>query len=452
MRLSALVFSTCALALVAGSGRAQSTYSPSVSPGGLAEAFSRAQKAYAASDWVAVRDALTAADSFSPAHPLVLYHLARAEALTGNADGALRQLKRLGNAGGSERDIAGDSAFALLRGRSDFQVVLQRLREAAAPVVRGDTAFVLTDPDFIPEGIAYDARSDAFFVGSLHRGQILRVTRGGAASIFSADAAGARQGRPGQVLGLRVDPARKVLWAATLVIDTAAPPFRRGPGGWAALRAFELSSGRLIASYAPPDSTSPHLLNDIALAPNGDLYVTDSEGDALFRLPNGRTALELVHGGSPRFVYPNGVAIDAKRGRIYVAHMEGISTFRLADPVPAAHAPLVAATGVPTSGIDGLYLCGRALLGIQSLLDSQQVTRFVLAPDGITVTAATVLERKHPAHDVATTGVIVGDSLYYIAGSQLGRLQPDGFVRPVEGSPRSSVVLRLPLNGACGDR
>lgn len=112
MRLSALVLSTCALALVAGSGRAQSTDSPSVSPGGLAEAFSRAQKAYAASDWVAVRDALTRADSFSPAHPLVLYHLARAEALTGNADGALRQLKRMGNAGGSERDIAGQCVRA----------------------------------------------------------------------------------------------------------------------------------------------------------------------------------------------------------------------------------------------------------------------------------------------------------------------------------------------------
>jgi hypothetical protein len=95
--------------------------------------------------------------------------------------------------------------------------------------------------------------------------------------MFSPNAAGATDERRGQVIGMRVDPARGVLWAATLVLDTAAPPFQRGPGGWASLRAFDLRSGRLVASHAP-DSTSAHLLNDIALAANGDVYVTGARG------------------------------------------------------------------------------------------------------------------------------------------------------------------------------
>jgi len=449
MPLHRLLLPVFALTLLAAPIQAQPSATPAdPAPSGLGDALARAQAAYGARDWPALREALTAAEAFSPAHPLVLFHLARAEALTGNADAAVRRLQRLAAAGGSVRDVAADSAFIPLRDRADFAAVLPRLREAAAPIVAGDTAFVLADPDFIPEGIAHDARGDAFFVGSLHRGQILRVAHDGAATVFAADAAGATDGRRGQVLGLRVDPARNVLWAATLVVDTAAPRFRRGPGGRAALRAFDLASGRLVASYAPPDSASPHLLNDIALAPNGDLYVTDSEGDALHRLPNGGQALERVHGGSPRFIYPNGVAVDAARGRIYVAHMEGIAAFALADG-QAPPAPLTT-PGVATTGIDGLYPCGGGLLGIQSLLDAQQVTRLALDAGGAAATAATALERRHPAHQIATTGVIVGDALFYIAGSQLARLQPDGSVRPAEGPPTSSVVLRLPLNGVCG--
>lgn len=450
MPFNRLLIPVIALTLTAAPCRAQDP--APAEPAGLADALALAQGAYAARDWPALRDALTAAESFAPAHPLVLFHLARAEALTGNADAALRRLRHLARSGGSERDIAADSAFIPLRSHADFAAVHRLLREAAAPIVAGDTAFVLPDPDFIPEGIAYDPRSGSFFVGSLHRGQIVRIGRDGAASVAHPDAAGASDGRRGQVLGLRVDSARNVLWAATLVIDSAAPRFRRGPGGWAALRAFDLASGRLVASHAPPDPASPHLLNDIALAPNGDVYVTDSEGGALFRLPNGGTALERVHGGSPRFIYPNGVAVDARRGRIFVAHVEGISSFALGVEGPVQPVQLAAPVGAPTSGIDGLYVCGGSLLAIQSLLDAQQVSVLGLDADGAGVTAVTALERKHPEHQVATTGVVVGDALYYVAGSQLPRLQPDGSVHPAQGAPRYSVVLRLPLQGACDGR
>jgi hypothetical protein len=157
-----------------------------------------------------------------------------------------------------------------------------------------------------------------------------------------------------------------------------------------------------------------------------------------------------VHGGSPRFAYPNGIAVDGSRGRIYVAHMEGISTFPLAEGHGSAGSGDAKSIGGVASGIDGLYSCGETLLAIQSLLDFQQVVQFELGMDGDTITGFTVLERKHPAHAAATTAAIAGDTLYYIASSQLGRLLPDGSVRRQEGVPRTSVILRLPLGGACG--
>ena len=418
-------------------------------PTSLGQAMGRARQAYAARDYPALRRALRAALAFAPDNSQVLYHLARAEALTGDARGALRTLERLA-AQGVARDVTTDSAFAALRGGADaarFRALARRLAASAAPVVRSDTAFVLEDPDFIPEGIAYDPAGRAFYVGSLHGRGVLRVTDGGATTQFVAPG----EHGAGQVLGLRVDAPRGRLWAAVLDPDSTAPRFRNGGGGWAALHAYDLRTGRLLGRYPAPDSSRPHLLNDIAITPGGDLYVTDSEGEALYRLRAGGGVLERVHGDAPDFTYPNGLAVAPGGRRLYVAHVEGVSAFTLGESMPKGITRLPTPPGISAGGIDGLYACAGGLLAIQSLFDFQQVTWFRLAPDGRQSLAARALERRHPAHDAATTGAVAGGALFYIANAQLARLAPDGTVSPAAGRGRS-VVLRLPLQSPCGER
>ena len=246
-----------------------------------------------------------------------------------------------------------------------------------------------------------------------------------------------------------MDGAARRLWVATLVIDSAAPRFAGGTGGWAALHVYDLGTGRLVRRYAAPDSSRPHLLNDIALAPGGDVYVTDSEGNALLRLRAGAAGLERVHGGARDFTYPNGVAVAADGTRLYVAHWEGMSTVALAGAEAGRVRRVAAPAGVPTGNVDGLYACPGGLIAVQGLLDFQQVTWFDLAPDGRAFTGARALERRHPAHDAATTGAVARDALYYIANAQLARLRGDGQLTPAR-EPRGTVVLRLPLGGACG--
>jgi hypothetical protein len=74
----------------------------------------------------------------------------------------------------------------------------------------------------------------------------------------------------------------------------------------------------------------------------------------------------------------------------------------------------------------------------------ERVVRFALDPSGWRVRRAEVLERGHPAFRYPTTGVLVGDTLYYVANPGWDRLEDDGSVRPAE-APASTVVLRLPL-------
>jgi hypothetical protein len=301
----------------------------------------------------------------------------------------------------------------------------------------------MRDPDFVPEGIAYDAADDVFYVGSLHRRSVVRVDRAGRESSF------VESGRDGvgQVLGLRVDASRRRLWLATLVLDSAAPRHSNGGGGWAFLHAYELPSGRLVARHAAPDSAVPHLLNDLVVTREGDLYVTDTEAHAVYRLPADGARLARVHGGEARFRYPNGIALDPSERRLYVAHLEGISVAELGPDAPPSLAMMPRRAGVSGSGIDGLYACADRLVAVQGVLGFQQVTAFRLAPDGRAITAAEPLERRHPIHDWATTGTFARGDFHYIANAQLRRLSPMGALSPPT-IPGRSAVLRL--RGVCG--
>ena len=416
-------------------------------PVGLLDALRRAGEAQQRGATAEVRRLLRAAYGFAPDNGQVLYFLAREEARAGDHDAALALLGRLA-AQVVARDVRADTGFAALQAgpaRARFAATAERLLDAAAPLVRSDTSHVLRDPDFIPEGIAYDDVDDAFYVGSLHRRSVVRVDRAGRESTFIAPG---RDGL-GQVLGLRVDAARRRLWLATLVLDSAAPRHSNGGGGWAFLHAYDLPTGRLVARHAAPDSAVPHLLNDLVVTRAGDLYVSDTEAHAVYRLPAGERRLQQIHGGRETFRYPNGIALDPAERRLYVAHLEGISVAGLGAGGAAPLAPMPRPAGVSGGGIDGLYACADQLVAVQGLFGFQQVTAFRLAPDGRAITAAEALERRHPIYDWATTGALARGDFHYLANAQLRRLSPAGALS-APTIPGNSVVLRL--RDVCGAR
>ncbi len=89
-----------------------------------------------------------------------------------------------------DRDPPQVRCAGLLRGRSPptptspgcaaapgFAEVRRALEVNRRPVVKSTVAFTLPERDLLTEGIAYDPRTRAFFVGSVHRRKIVRVDR-----------------------------------------------------------------------------------------------------------------------------------------------------------------------------------------------------------------------------------------------------------------------------------
>lgn len=430
-----------AMTLATGPLSAQEGIPVESGDGGFVSLVERAAGALSAGEELRARDLLRRAHHLVPGDPRVLLYLARTELATGDTARALAALERLADQG-AHRDFSGDPVFDLLDGHPAYESALERMRANAAPVIRSDTAFELPDPDFLPEGLAYDPVDAAFYAGSLHRGTIVRIDPDGAVTEMARVAEGERA----LVVGLRVDPERRRLWAATLVVDSAAPRFRRGVGGRAALNAFDLETGDRVVRVAPGEP-GPHLLNDLALTAGGDLYVTDSEAGVVYRLRSGADSLELVHGPRADFTYPNGIALSTDGSRVYVAHVEGVSTFSITDD-EADLERVSTAPGIAAGGIDGLYACSGGLLAVQSMLGFQRVVLLGLDDTGHRITHQTPLEQRHPAHDAATTGAVADGAFHYIANSQLGRLGADQSVSPAP-SIQPSVVLRVPIPPAC---
>lgn len=372
---------------------------------------------------------LEAALRAAPGHGGLLFQLARERALQDDAAGALLYLDQA-IATGLDLDIESEPAFIPLRHRRELMALLDRALDQRVVARNSVEAFRVKERDLIPEGLAQDSTTGDFFLGSLLKKKIVRVGADGRAHDFTS----AGQDGLCQVLGLKVDSKRRLLWAMT-----AAGKAEGAREGWSAAYVYELGSGQLARRY--PMTEGKHLFNDLALARDGGAFITDSEAGAVWRIEPGRDApVPLVGAGG--LDYPNGIALSGDERRLYVADFaHGIS---IVDPATGRVRPLPHPPGVSPHGIDGLYWHESGLIGVQNGAGTERIVRYRLSGDGERVLGLDVLESRNPLFAIPTTGAIAGSAFYYIANSRLDQLSPEGRLRP-GARLEDVVVLRAPL-------
>jgi hypothetical protein len=305
------------------------------------------------------------------------------------------------------------------------------------PLVRSRVAFTLPDSTFFAEGIDVDTLRREWFVGSVRHGRILRVDASGRARPFSKGTV------LDAVYAVRVDPTRRRLW-----VTTRATPLQAGYQAGAPLRSsilvFSLDDESLLAGFLLPDDGGPRTLGDLALAPDGSAYISDSERPVLFR-----ARYEPSHGLTVEpwlehrlFRSLQGVAFADDGRTVFLAdYSHGILSLDLATgtvrevPAPA---------GVSTLGVDGLVFWRGALIGIQNGASPPRVVRLQLSPGSERVERLEILDRHLPLADEPTTATRLGDRLYYIGNSQWPQYEDDGRLKPgARLSP--TAILELPL-------
>lgn len=310
-------------------------------------------------------------------------------------------------------------------------VIVLALTQLAAPRVgNGEVAFRFEQTGLALEGVTYDPQSRAFFFSSRRQRKVLRRGADGAVADFS---------RPSDellsVVGLGVDVTRRRLW-----ITTSGSPdmigFRKEDEKISFLIEYDIETRALRRRIPPPPGLERALLSDLAVGPNGDVFVADPIVGRIYVLRQGASALLTLTDAGP-IRSAQGIAPSADGRFLFVAdYARGIVRV---DTASGAVLPLPAPPDVAVRGIDGLVLHGSDLIGVQNGIRPHRVVRLRLDDARELITAVETLEQNHPEHDEPTLGVIVGDAFYYVANSLAGGANDQ------RDPPRPSVILRLSL-------
>ena len=202
------------------------------------------------------------------------------------------------------------------------------------------------------EGIAFDPVSRRFFAGT-GNGELLAINEAGQVSTFTSGN-GLRQ-----ILGIKVDPDRRLLWLVTGRYPDPDAPADAGTGG---IRAYNLDSGAIVTTVEVDERPILHGYNDLALARNGTVFLTDTNTNSIYKLVPGGKVLELLLQDN-RMTFPNGVVLTPDQRTLYVAHVEGISAV---DVETGSRKLLRAPDNASVNSIDGLLLHNGQLFGVQN--------------------------------------------------------------------------------------
>ena len=397
--------------------------------------------AYRQHDYPRMQNLLEQALVQRPLQPRLLYNLAAAQALQHHAEPALELLARLERMKLSYK-LDADHDFDAIRNDPRFTALAAKFTAHGEP--RGDAEFAFSGgvARFIPEGIAYDKRSDSFYLSSVHERRILRFD-----SVYERHPM-VDEGRDGlwSAMGMAVEYAKKRLWVASAALPEMTD-YTEADRGKSGIFAFSTLSGSLRKKFLLPPDGHDHALGNILLDDKGSqIYVSDSLAGALYRLDRedgGYTTL-LAPGS---LVSATGLAFDHAGTGLYLAdYAQGLYHY---DLLTRQLTKLGAPDDICLYGIDSLYFYKDTLVAIQNGISPNRVVRLTLSADGRAVSGMQVLVSNHEKFDEPTKGVIIGSRFYFIANSQWNRII-DHHV-PAEDELQRPVVLKLKLDDSGGD-
>lgn len=392
-----------ALALSAAPAASQETQLPVITY------YIEGTEAFAAGDFAGYLDAMSRAGGEVPGHPILLVHIARAQTLLGQTDAAIETLQQL-IATGAYVDLAADTSLIGLHDSDPYLTLLGQMELNSEPVGTARVAIEGGDPLLIPEGITYDAGNDVFFLSSVSQRKIVEVDRDGNFTDFTTPSDDFYGG-----LGMQVDVGKRQLWIVTSMWSGVGG-YSEAIQGRSSISCFDLDTGERLRHINLADPNDKHTFNDCALDSSGRLYVTDTTTGALYLLSPGVDTVETIvpdgvlNGG-------NGLALDESRGLLYVSRWS-LDVVVVDLKTREVHS-LMQPGSVSLVGVDGLYLCEGGLIAVQNHATMNRIARFRLSDDGRRITSCDVLSGRQPNFDEPTTGVVVGDTFYFIGNSQI---------------------------------
>jgi streptogramin lyase len=335
---------------------------------------------------------------------------------------------------GLGRDLS-PPEFDFTRALPTFKRLAARHDDNRSPLVRSDIVRQLHDSTFWPEGIDYDPVDRSYYLAGVRHGTVARVdSSGGVTQLWPGDSL-----RLGAVMGVRVDRTQRILWVTTSGVPQNAT-FQPRDTALASLLKVDLASGRILRVWDFPVAPGGHVLGDLAIGPEGDIWISDSMQPVLYRLRNNTETIESYR--SPLFRSLQGVAPSPDGSKLFIADF---SHGLLRMDLPSGNVSRLGDVPHSTSlGCDGLAWYHGSIIAVQNGVIPARVVRFHLAKGERAIERVEVIDRNVAIADEPTIGTIVGDRFVYVANSQWEKHDDAG--RPRAGARLTpTVLLAVPL-------
>ena len=386
-----------------------------------------------ADDMATAAARLAAADAVVPNHPGLIGLRARVAAASGQSQEALalwRRYAELGLAANPSRDPLNADMLAL----PAWSEVAERLEANRRSVGTLIPVAILEQPLAI-ENVVHDATRNRLLVSTIAGRTILQIDPQGAVSPWLSSEAPVAG-----VLGLAMDSERGLLWAASAGLAAATPDAADPMRDSTELLKIDLVSGRVLDRYSPPDAPQ-RSLGDVAVGPDGAVYVSDSLAGDVWRLrPSGDSLERLVPAGVVGS--PQGMALSADGTALILAdYGSGLHRIELSTgQVTMMPAP----TDASLIGLDAVLRRGDRLVVVQNGAAPRRILELTLSADQSAVTKARVLAANLDAMTDPAGGSLDEGTLLFVSVSQLGAYGDDGGLP--NGPPPPARISRLMLD------
>jgi sugar lactone lactonase YvrE len=215
----------------------------------------------------------------------------------------------------------------------------------SAMAAQAPDAYVLPGDAVFPEGIAFDAQSQSFYVSSTNGGAIYRGTLNEEETeVFLQPNEGGRT----SATGLEVDDGRLFV----------------SGGGTGRMFVYDAESGELLASFTA--SRTPTFINDVAVV-DGSAYFTDSLSPVVYRVfqgPSGWEIQEWVDFTGTDLAYTTGFnanGIEAAPGGQYLVIVQSNTGKLFRVELASKDVSEIDLGGETVMAGDGMVLRGRTL-------------------------------------------------------------------------------------------
>lgn len=320
-------------------------------------------------------------------------------------------------------------AFDRMRAEPAYAAIAARMAANAEPKGESNVVAEYDNDELLPEG--FSQSKDRLLIGSVRCGEIRNA--GAELAPFAEFDGGV----------FDIEQRKDAVFAA---VNNQLAFERRGDSPpFAAIVEIDPASGNERARYA--SWAGPSLIGDIEIAKSGRIFASDSLTPRVILInppmPGTADSANNREFTDSRFVNLQGIALDEKHRRLYVAdYLAGLFAI---DVESGAVTMIANPAKAHLGGIDGLYLHRGDLIGIQNGASPQRIVRVNLDKKGTTALSLDVLQQALPEWNEPTHGVVAGDDFTYIATSNWPAYDDDGNVR--EDATLAPIrLMSVPLN------